>query len=295
MGRYGRHATTRITDYTLELGAAKTTDTGSHQVPIMPKHEDSSNNQEQEIARLRHQLSDVQARLEQAHQRKSSLLVMASHDLRTPLAIIQGYSQLLTNELEPMAGSDVAEYLTNILAHTELLSNMVENLVALDQYERDEVRLTVAKSNLNDLIDHALAQIEGLTILKNLEIHYEAPIKPGWVCVDEDEIHRALFNALSHVIKYARPDSHLRVGIEQNDGFYRVELHDPNRYLPVETLTRLFTLTQISKDGVASLRGTDMGLVLTRHVIERHGGRVAAASAANQGLTIALYVPSDEC
>lgn len=258
----------------------------------MPIGLDAANDPEEEIARLRQELTLVLARLEQTQQRKSSLLTMASHDLRTPLAIIQGYSQLLSSELAPAAGTDISEYLSNILAHTDLLSKMVENLVALDQYEREEIKLTLSRRNLNDLVDHALGQIEGLTALKNLGIIYDAPAMSTWVRVDEDEIRRAFYNVLSHAVKYARPDSQLRLGIGRRDGFYRIELHDPHRYLSAEMIARLFTLAQVGKDGIASMRGMDMGLVLTRHVIERHGGRVEATTEANRGMTIALYLPS---
>lgn len=254
---------------------------------------DPSNDPADELARLRQELTLAQARLEQIQKRKSSLLTMASHDLRTPLAIIQGYSQLLTAELAPAAGTDVAEYLTNILAHIDLLGKMVENLVALDSYERDEIKLALVRRNLNDVLDHALGQIEGLTVLKNLVIDYELPANPAWVRVDEDEIQRAFYNVLSHAVKYARPESHLRLAISRSDGFYRVELHDPYRYLTVEVLTRLFTLAEAGNGGIASMRGMDMGLVLTRHVIERHGGRVEATSEANRGMAIVLYLPSD--
>lgn len=260
----------------------------------MPNPSDVSNEQREQIARLRHELVLTQTRLEQAQQRKSSLLTMASHDLRTPLAIIQGYSQLLATELQPAAGTDVAEYLSNILAHIDLLSKMVENLVALDHYERDEINLTLARRNLNDLVDHALGQIEGLTALKNLDIDYEAPSRSTWVRVDEDEIPRAFYNVLSHAVKYAKPDSHLRLAIGRADGFYRVELHDPHRFLSAEMIARLFTLAQVGKDGIASMSGMDMGLVLTRHVIEHHGGRVEATTEGNRGMTICLYLPADD-
>jgi signal transduction histidine kinase len=244
-----------------------------------------------ELRWLRRELAQVQAQLEQSRLRKSSLLAMAVHDLRTPLAIIQGYAQLLATEIDAAADSPTAEYITNILSHSDSLGVMIENLLALDQIERGDLRLSPTPCNLNEMVDQTIAQIEGLLKIKSLNLVYHAAMTPAWVDVDEAQIHRALFNMISHTIKYARPNTQLRVDVDHDARYCRVEMHDPHRQLPAEMLAKLFDLVEINRDGIASLRGMDMGLVLTRHLAEHHGGRVAAVCAPDRGMTLALYLP----
>jgi len=246
---------------------------------------------EDELVRLRHELAQLQKQLAQTQHRKSSLLAMAAHDLRTPLAIVQGFAQLLEGELGADDNSNVTEYITNILVHSDSLSHMIENLVALDQIESGRLRLSAATCNLNELVEFALAQVEGLLKIKSLNIAYRGAYTPAWVEVDEHQIQRALYNLLSHVNKYARPGTQLQVNIEREDAFYRVQLLDPQRQLPAEMLSRLFDLADINHEGPASLRGMDLGLVFARHVAEQHGGRVAATCAAGYGLSLTFYLP----
>lgn len=244
-----------------------------------------------ELIRLRRELLRVQTQLDRAQRRKSSLLAMAAHDLRTPLAIIQGYAQLLEAETAGETDTATAEYVTNILAHSESLGHMIENLVALDQIESGNLRPSAAPYNLNELVEHALAQVEGLLKIKSLSFAYSGTLTPAWVEVDEHLIQRALYNMLSHASKYARPSTQLRVEIEPDGSYYRVQLHDPQRQLPPEMLAKLFDLAELNHDGFASLRGMDMGLVFTRHVVEQHGGRVAATCVTGHGMILALYLP----
>lgn len=247
---------------------------------------------EPELERLRHDLAQTKTELEELQRRKSGLLAMAVHDLRTPLAIIQGFAQLLAADLEPTADSTVGEYITNIMAHSDSLGNMVENLVALDQFERSETHLQIQRSNLNDLVEDAIAQVEGLTKIKNLKVLFHPSVAPAEVEVDEDLIHRALYNLLSHVIKYARPNTQVDITVDTASPYHRVRFHDPNRHLSAEIITRLFDLVDMNQDGMASLRGMDMGLVLTRLIAEQHAGRVEAAAKKGRGMTLDLRLPA---
>lgn len=246
----------------------------------------------EEITRLRLELDDVRALHEQTRKRKTSILAMAVHDLRTPLAIIQGYAQLLEADLTADADPSSREYLSNILAYSEALAKMVDNLLALDQLERGELRLSSSRVNLNDLMENAIAQVEGLCGVKSLNIHYYPPIAPAWVLADEDQMYRILYNLLSHAIKYAPPAAQLTIDVEGDAAAYRLHIHDPNRYLPPDVLARLFNFAEVGKDGLAALRGMDMGLILTRQIAEQHGGRVEARSKKNNGLTMTLHLPA---
>lgn len=249
---------------------------------------------DEELIYLRRELAGLQEQLHRTQHRKSSLLAMAAHDLRTPLAIIQGFAQLLEGELSANDNPAATEYVTNILAHSDSLNHMIENLVALDQIEGGQLRFSTATCNLNDLVEYALAQVEGLLSTKDLSFSYHGALAPAWVEVDEYHIQRALYNLLSHVSKYARPGSQLRADVDQEGAFFRVLLHDPQRQLPPEMLPRLFDLADVSHGGFASLRGMDLGLVFTRHVAEQHNGRVAATCSAGYGTSLALYLPASE-
>jgi signal transduction histidine kinase len=253
--------------------------------PVSEDHESEA------LRRTQRELERVKARLERLQQRKSSLLAMAAHDLRTPVAIIQGYSELLAGALAAETDAAIREYLTTIVAHATSLRHGIENLVALDQMERGEVQLTAVRCDLNDLVAQALAQVEGLMTIKSIDITIDAPPEPIWVAADEEQVGRALYSLFGHAEKYAREHGPLIFTVAAAGEFGLVTVRDPNRLLAEPMVSRAFDLVEIGRDGRAALRGTDLGLVVARRVAEAHGGRAAVQSEAGQGTTFALYLP----
>jgi signal transduction histidine kinase len=251
----------------------------------------SADNESEELQRARRELERVKARLERLQQRKSSLLAMAAHDLRTPVAIIQGYSELLAGALAADTDPAIREYLTTIVAHATSLRHGIENLVALDQMERGEVQLAVTRCDLNELVAQALAQVEGLMVVKSIDATVVASPEPVWVMADEEQVGRALYSLFGHAEKYARENGQLLFTVAVDAGVGLVTVRDPNRVLPEQMVSRAFELVEIGRDGRAALRGTDLGLVVARRVAEAHGGRATVQSAVGPGTTFALYLP----
>lgn len=248
-------------------------------------------NQEDVIRSLQERLTQAEAELTIAQRRKSSVMAMAVHDLRTPLAIIQGYSQLLAAEL-PADNDATREYIASILTHAESLGKMVDNLMALDLLESGRFRLVTRPGDLNERTGEAIAQVEGLTDLKDITVSYRPHPSPVRVEIDEAQIGRILYNLLSHTTKYARPGSQLQIDVSRQGEFGRVSLLDPNRTLKRDILARLFDLADIDSASPTSLQGTDIGLVLARLIAEKHHGYVEAVGGTGKGVILALYLPT---
>lgn len=243
-----------------------------------------------ELRRLRRELEQARKQLAQQQRGKTSMLAMAAHDLRTPLAIIQGYAHLLA--AEPVAQSETtSEYIDTIVTHADSLGKIIENLITLDQFEGGQMRLSRGRHDLNELVDHAIAQVEGLTKLKKLVIRHRPAQSAVWIDADAEQTGRALYNLLSHTIKYAHPGSEIRVEVNLVDPLASVTLRDPQRHLSEPMFSRLFDLVEVNRDSPASLRGMDMGLVLARRVADIHGGAIWAKSDANNGTSLTFSLP----
>lgn len=255
----------------------------------------NSDQPESEPERLRHELAQARAEIDELKKRKSSLLAMAVHDLRTPLSIIQGFAQLLAAELEPDAGPAVDEYIANILAHSSSLENMIENLVALDHFERGDKSLTIECGDLNLLAEETIAQLEGLAGIKALTIAFHPAPTAAPADIDLGWMRRALYNLLSHVIKYARPGGRVAVDVARDGEFYRLRFHDPDRQLSPNMLTRLFDLVDVRQGENSAMKGMDMGLVIARYIAEQHYGQVGATAKKGHGMTLDLFIPPSHC
>jgi signal transduction histidine kinase len=157
--------------------------------------------------------------------------------------------------------------------------------------ERGEVHLAVTRCDLNELVAQALAQVEGLMVVKSIDATVVASPEPVWVMADEEQVGRALYSLFGHAEKYARENGQLLFTVAVDAGVGLVTVRDPNRVLPEQMVSRAFELVEIGRDGRAALRGTDLGLVVARRVAEAHGGRATVQSAVGPGTTFALYLP----
>lgn len=210
-----------------------------------------------------------------------SLLALASHDLRTPLAIIQGYGGLLEDGLPADADPLMRESAATIMAYAKSFQYLIGNLLALEQSERGELRLSPARRDLNELAGAALAEIDGLLAIKGLTVERRLPPSAAWAEVDEKHIIRALYAVLAQAEKAARPGGALRIEVADEGESARVSLSDPARPTPQEGLDKLFRLE----------RHADVGLIAARAIIEAHGGRLTAHGAPGEGVTFTLYLP----
>ncbi len=220
---------------------------------------------------------------------EAKLLTLASHDLRTPLAIIQGYGQLLEGGLAPEADPLTRESVTTILAYAKSLQYLIESLVALEQIGRGALRVSAARLDLNKLAETALAEIGGLLTIKGVSVARHLSSTPIWVGADENHVVRALYSLLAHAEKAAQPDGELRLEVAGNGDFGWVWLTDPARSLTAESATHLFDLEEVTDR--ATRRDIDLGLLAARYVAEAHGGNLTARSASGEGLVLALYLP----
>lgn len=245
---------------------------------------------EAENQQLRRELEEAKVILAHVQRRKSSLLAMAVHDLRTPLAIIQGYSQLLAADLKADTDADAREYIVNIVAHANSLGAMIDNLVLYDQVERGELRLSFNECQLMALVEQAMAQVEGLMSIKNLAIRLK-PMSSPIVTADEIQIARVLYSLFGHATKYGQPGSELFLDISDDGEYGHLSLRDANLFLNDDMCARLFDLVEENRKGGTGLRGMDMGLVVARHIVEAHGGRLEAACLRGAGTSLHLYLP----
>lgn len=254
--------------------------------------ETNATSPEKELQQLRQELADIDAQSERQQQRKASLLAMAAHDLRTPLAIIQGYAQLLASEPALAANKDVTDFLDNIIVHADALGIMLENLFSLDQLDRHALHLLPSRVELIELVAQAIAQTEGLARVKGITFDLQREERAAlWVNADAAQIERVLYNMLGHTIKYGRPHAALLINICQGDGFARLELRDPHRFLAPEIVAQLFDPIETPHTSISSLRGMDMGLVLARQVVKAHGGIADANCEPGRGVTLCLRLP----
>jgi two-component system phosphate regulon sensor histidine kinase PhoR len=224
--------------------------------------------------------------------RNAEFVSSVSHEMKTPLAGIKAYVELLADgDAEDEQTRE--EFLNVISGQADRLQRLVENLLNLARIEAGVVKVSKQPRSLNAVLEEALhvvqpaAEAKGIALTSDLSPMYLS------VLADHDMLLQAAINLLSNAIKYTPSGGRVVLRSRTDEGQARFEVADTGVGLSEEDCQRVFEKfyrVQKSKDMAA---GTGLGLPLARHMIEDvHGGRLRVESKLGEGSTFIVTLPS---
>ena len=234
---------------------------------------------------------DVTA-LRQLEQVKEAYLALISHDLRTPLTVVQGQAQLLHRYLVRSGDGDprLLQGLAVILAQAQRMNAMLVDLLESSRLESSAPRLHQQPTDLAHLVAEMTGRLNAAGDLARVRVVATSP--PTVVSADPRQIERVLANVISNALKYSPPDSPVVVSIGPSAGEAIVAVADQGAGISPESLPLIFDrFTRVHSDSSAPVEGVGLGLYIARLIIEAHGGRFWAESEVGQGSTFHFALP----
>ena len=220
-------------------------------------------------------------RLHELQEQNQTFVQMISHDLRTPLTVIQGHAELL---LLTLAKSEAEIHVRTILAGAQMMTRMMEDLSDLARLE-----FSISKQPL-DLAAFLPALVERMHFfLDTTRARLVLPAGLPPVPADPIGLERIMGNLLSNVLKYA-PDSPVRVSARRAAGAVHISVADRGRGIAPEDLPRIFE-RYFRAGGTEKIKGTGLGLYISRLLAEAHGGGICALSRPGKGTVFFLTLP----
>jgi signal transduction histidine kinase len=246
--------------------------------------------QEEELRRKNYQLEQQNLAIAEANRLKSEFVSMVSHELRTPLTSIQGYAELML-EGEQLT-EEQRESLTLVKKNAERLLGLINDLLDLSRIEAGRLDLHPASLDLACLIPEVAGSLRPLIEAKRqrLKLELGEALPPVWA--DADRVTQILTNLISNAHKYTLADGNITVAARPDDGFVRVDISDTGIGLSPEDQAQLFTkFFRTQNRSPETGGGTGLGLVITRFLVELHGGKITVSSAPGQGSTFSFSLP----
>jgi len=236
-------------------------------------------------------LSDI-TQLKEMDQMKTDLMSMVTHEIRTPLATVRGFAQiLLKGGIDNEKGK---EFLEIINRQSNRLVNLVNDFLDITRIESGRQVITKAPVNIDKLIQNALADLKPLADEKNISLQYRPD--PGGlteVFGDRNLIEQVLINLLSNAIKYSPKGASAGVAVAQQNGIVAVSVQDTGLGIPKEALPRLFEkFYRVRHDDRKDIIGTGLGLSLAKQIMEVHGGTIRVESEHGKGSTFTITIPA---
>lgn len=223
---------------------------------------------------------------------KDRLLSVTAHDLRSPLAFLKGYLDLLREgdmgELNP-AQSEAVE---KMLSTCRTMLALINDLLSLNAIASGQVRMNPQLEDPRLLLQECAAIGAMLATRKKMQLVLEAPDELPMVVCDRDRLAQALNNLVSNAIKFSHPGTTVKIRAGTDQGAIWFEVADQGVGIPEDEMGGLFSF--VHRPSVRPTGGemsTGLGLPMVRRILEAHGGSVRASSAPGQGSTFTLRLP----
>jgi signal transduction histidine kinase len=233
-------------------------------------------------------------RLAQANALQEDLFHLISHDLKTPLAAVISYSQLGKRVMERNGDLErLATYLDGIESAGQNMRRLVENLLQISSLERGEELPVSMPVNLEPLAAEVVSEYQSLAEEKQIRLELAPTPDLPPALAYPPLLRQALANLVGNAVKYTPDGGTVTVWTRPgSNGQIAVGVTDTGIGMSEEDRTRLFSKFYRSSDPRArALRGSGLGLALTRNVVERMGGRIEVESELDKGSTFRMTLP----
>ena len=234
----------------------------------------------------------VFTRLRDLERMKSEFVAVVSHELRTPLTAIKGTLELLADPRYFPRESQQGELFAICEANTERLEALVNDILDLSKLESSRLSIQLVDTSLAALVRSAVANLGNLAARQGLRIVTEMMDDLPLVRADERRSVQVLSNLLSNAVKFSPAGGDIIVALRSESGGVRVEIRDPGIGIAEEDLPKLFTrFRQLNASSTRTAGGTGLGLVISRGIVEEHGGTLHVASTPGAGSVFSFWLP----
>ncbi|MEY8426678.1 response regulator [Lachnospiraceae bacterium 46-15] len=250
------------------------------------------------------QLAEALQAAQIANNSKTTFLSNMSHDIRTPMNAVLGFTTLLAQDAEnPIK---VREYTKKIMASGQHLLSLINDILDVSKIESGKVVLTYEKFTLNALVSSVDAIIQPMAKAKKQSFYVEVMgIKHEYLMGDEMRMNQILINLLSNAVKYTPEGGNIWfriVGLKQRSSQYehiRIEVQDDGYGMTPEYLETIFdAFTRAENSTTNKVQGTGLGMAITKNIVELMGGTIEVYSEVDKGslfrVELEFRIPEDQ-
>lgn len=251
---------------------------------------------EQRRWRVQRDLEKQNITLDKINKLKTELFSRTSHELKTPLISVKGFTELLLTLYKSKLDPEVTSILEEIKDGSKRLEKIINMLLESTKLEAGQLELNLKEEDLTFLIKFCVKELQGLSKLRNqtISLNLHDKLETNF---DKERIYEVISNLLVNAIKYTPPDGKISIQSEINNDFYIISIKDNGIGFSEEEKSQVFKqFGKIERYGQGwdiAADGTGLGLYITKKLVELHGGKIWLESGGrNKGSTFYFSIPN---
>ncbi len=229
------------------------------------------------------------AELKEVDKVKSEFMVIASHNLRTPLTVISGYTDS-SNSYETV--EDYKQAMEGITLSAKRLHAYAEDMLTISRFELGADKIMHEEKNFTELVKDISDDAKLICQHQKKQYHSAIDDKERLVGISEAHVRSAIWNILDNALKFTKENGEISIKLEDDGHFAILSISDNGIGIKAAELPKLFTKFHRGTDLMTyDYEGTGIGLYSSKLIIEQHGGTITAASTEGQGSTFVIKLP----
>lgn len=230
---------------------------------------------------------------------KKEFFVNVSHELKTPLSIINSanqlievYSKMITNDVNQ---SKILNNVSTITQSCNRLTKLINNIMDLSKIEAGYFELKLSNEDLVYVVKNIVDAVRGYVQAKKLFIDFKSNVRKKIIAMDVEKIERVLLNLISNAIKFSNPGNEIHVTVTELDDSVKISVRDYGIGIDQEHLARLFQrFYQVDKSLHRNAEGTGIGLAIVQTIVTMHDGKMMVESTVGEGSVFFIELPVRE-
>ncbi len=229
-------------------------------------------------------------KLKEVDEMKDNFISMASHELRTPVTALRGFAQLAASNFQKGNVKDLGHDLGIIDKSADGIANLVNDMLDVSRIEQKRMAVDLKPVDITAVTAEVLTQLNAQALEKKLVLNYQKTT-PLIILADEQKLKQVLVNIIGNSIKYT-PLGSVSVSHETSGDKIKTLVSDTGMGIPAEELPKLFEkFHRVQNDQTKNIRGTGLGLWITKQIIEIMNGKLLVESIQNKGTTMIITFP----